>query len=400
MAPKISQHQLLQELQNDNMFFDQLVDMIPAKLYVAGASGDDYNPKYYKGQAKENKEARRAISKQAKRAKLDPTLAETTTQAKKRMDGGRSLMPGVATTAVPVTPEPSAAAAEPSAAVAVVAAAPAMDNQSRIEALRDKLHAKLAEKRGNRPSDPNVVSKRAARRSEKKKRQEEAAKRKKSAHTVAEKAKGKNYKVSAEAAKNDLSSDLAQLDFGRLSGLNRTSNDQYQKNNKSLANMSKSNNLQKMLSDAESKRERLEELKHGNEEEKKKAANMEWGDAIKEASGDRVKDDPAKLKKALKRRDATKKKSAKAWKSRMEQTQQKMDDKQKIRNHNLNKRKDGGSAGANLSSKRINKEEDKSKANGGRPRLSRPGFEGRKQEFLNDKKGKGGKGGGKGKGGQ
>lgn len=385
MAPKISQHQLLQELQNDNAFFDQFVDMIPVKLYVKGQSGDDYNPKYYKGQAKENKEARRAISKQAKRVKLDPTLAETTTQAKKRLDGGRSLMPGAAaaTTAVPVTAKPAAA---------VVATAPVTGNQSRIEALRDKLRAKLAEKRGNRPSDPNVVSKRAARRAEKKKRHDEAAKRKKSAHTVAEKSKGKNYKVSAEAAKNDLSSDLAQLDFGRLSGLNRTSNDQYQKNNKSLANMSKSNNLQKMLSDAESKRERLEELKQGNEEEKKKAANMQWGDAIKEASGDRVKDDPAKLKKALKRRDATKKKSAKAWKSRMDQTQQKMDDKQKIRNHNLNKRKDGGSAGANLSSKRINKEEDKSKANGGRPRLSRPGFEGRKQEFLNDKKGKGGKG--------
>ena len=72
---------LLQDLQSDNMFFDGIVDMIPAKIYVAGNSGDDYNPKYFKGQAKESKEARRAKAKQAKRAKLDPNLAETTTAA-------------------------------------------------------------------------------------------------------------------------------------------------------------------------------------------------------------------------------------------------------------------------------------------------------------------------------
>ena len=59
-----------------------MVDMIPAKLYVAGHSGDDFNPKYFKGQAKESKEARRAKNKHAKRAKLDPSTAETTTQTK------------------------------------------------------------------------------------------------------------------------------------------------------------------------------------------------------------------------------------------------------------------------------------------------------------------------------
>lgn len=381
MPPKsISPEQLLHELQSDNVFFDDLVDMIPAKLYVAGNSGDDYNPKYFKGQAKESKEARRALSKQAKRAKLDPSLAETTTQVKKRLEGGDSSVTPRAVKPTPITP--TQPAEEPEAAVAATPAA----GLSRIEALRAKLHAKLAEKRGQRPADPNAVSKRAARRVEKKKRQEEAAQRKKKAHTQADTSSNKKYKMGGPEGSDDAVVDLAQMDFGRLAGLNKHAMTNYQKANKALANIGKSKNLQKMLADAEAKRQRLEELKQSQKEEDKvKAANLEWGDAIKEASGDRVKDDPTKLKKAIKRQAAKKAKSSKAWKSRMEQTQQKMNERQKIRQHNLTQRKQGGAAGANLSKKKIVTDDDKKKAAGGK-RGGRPGFEGRKQEFLNDKK--------------
>jgi Surfeit locus protein 6/60S ribosome biogenesis protein Rrp14 len=377
MPPKvISAEKLFEDLQNDNVFFDELVDMIPAKLYVAGNSGDDFNPKYFKGQAKESKEARRAKSKQAKRAKLDPSLAETTTQAKKRLEGGDGdvapLPTGFVVSPTPVSPEPEKIE-EPLAPTGL----------SRIEVLRAKLHAKLAEKRGERPADPNAVSKRAARRAEKKKRQEEATKRKKKAHTHADGSNSKTYKVGDSAGADDPTTDLAQLDFGRLAGLNKATSSNYGKANKSLANLGKSKNLQKMLADAEAKQQRLQELKQSQkEEDKQQAAKIEWSDAIKEAAGDRVKDDPTKLKKALKRQVAKKAKSAKAWKSRMDQTQQKIDERQKIRQHNLTKRKQGGAVGANLSKKRIITDEDKA---GGR-RGGRAGFEGRKQEFLNKKK--------------
>lgn len=381
MPPKsISPEQLLHELQTDNVFFDDLVNMLPAKLYVAGNSGDDYNPKYFKGQAKESKEARRALSKQAKRAKLDPSLAETTTQVKKRLEGGDGSVTPRAVKPTSITPKQPSEIQE----VQEVPTTPTA-GLSRIEALRAKLHAKLAEKRGQRPADPNAVSKRAARRVEKKKRQEEAAQRKKKAHTQADTSNNKKYKIGGPEGSDDPVVDLAQMDFGRLAGLNKPALTNYQKTNKALANIGKSKNLQKMLADAEAKRQRLEELKQSQKEEDKvKAANLEWGDAIKEASGDRVKDDPAKLKKALKRQAAKKAKSAKAWKSRMEQTQQKMNERQKIRQHNLTQRKQGGAAGANLSKKKIVTDEDKKKAAG--KRGGRAGFEGRKQEFLNDKK--------------
>jgi 60S ribosome biogenesis protein Rrp14 len=37
--PPLQHSNLLRELQEENAFFDSLVDMIPAKLYVAGNSG-------------------------------------------------------------------------------------------------------------------------------------------------------------------------------------------------------------------------------------------------------------------------------------------------------------------------------------------------------------------------
>lgn len=373
-------HDLLSDLTDHNLFFDELVDMIPSKLYIAGHSGDDYNPKYYKGQAKESKEARRAKNKQSKRAKFDPSLAETTTQAKHRLEGNPAM---------PQKPQTSTA----TSVKTVVPTVSADDSKkSRIEALREKLHAKLAEKRGNRPVDPGSVSKRAARRAEKKKRQEEAKARKKKAtsHAESDHKNNKRLKLSTNSMVKGatMGEDLARVDFGRLAGLNQVGNSNYTEVNKALKNLSKTKNLEKMLADAESKKKRLRELKQSSDPaDKEKAANIEWGNALKEATGERVKDDPNKIKKALKRKASKKLKSQKAWKARMETTQTKMDERQKIRNHNLKQRKIGGSAGANLSSKRIELETDgdDKKKTGGR-RVSRAGFEGKKQDFLNKTK--------------
>uniref|UniRef100_A0A7S4EP19 Ribosomal RNA-processing protein 14 N-terminal domain-containing protein n=1 Tax=Pseudo-nitzschia australis TaxID=44445 RepID=A0A7S4EP19_9STRA len=176
-------HDLLKDLTEHNLYFDELVDAIPSKLYIEGQSGDDYNPKYFKGQAKESKEARRARNKQSKRAKFDPAMAETTTQMKQRLDGDAFMpqkpkpMNANLNTRRLSKPAGQSAGSEDAeakiptttAATAITNSTAADDKKSRIEALREKLHAKLLEKRGNRPLDPNSVSKRAARRAEKKK---------------------------------------------------------------------------------------------------------------------------------------------------------------------------------------------------------------------------------------
>lgn len=370
-------------------------------------TGDDkYNFKYFKGQSKESKESRRARNKASKRTKFDPEKVETTRDVKERLareededdddddqeeevvvnnpkskvkpsdkkyDIKKTIqgkVVGGKTAMAPheLDPTPKEATGEPT-------------SKSRIEALRAKLHAKLAEQRSKRPSDPNTVSKRAARRAVKQQRTEEAKKRK-ATTKVGQGEKAKQYTVAPNSGTSTLS-DLANLDFGKLAGLNPTPKNFA--NNKSLANINKKKNLHKMLADAEEKRKKLEELKRSSDEgDKAKHQQLVWSDALKEASGERIKDDPNKLRKALKHKIAKKEKSAKAWKSRMETTKQKLDERQKIRNHNLEKRKVGGSAGANLSSKKIATEE-KVGEDGTTPsrRLSRAGFEGKKQGFLN-----------------
>lgn len=356
----LSPEQLLQELTEHNDFFDLLVDMIPAKLYISGQSGDDFNPRYHKTAAEDSKEARRAARKTAKRAKLDPTAAESTTQKKKRLEETSIVLP--------------------------VAAAPSSSTSttSRIDALREKLHAKIASMQ-TRPKNASEVSKRAARRADKLRRQEEAARRKLSKTKVG--GASTTYQMpSAASTETTAAEDLASVDFGRLSGLNTKASNNYAESNKALANLNKTKNLQKMLQDAEAKRQKLEALKASqSQEDQAKAIDMQWADTLKEADGQRVKDDPAKIRQTLKRKAAKKAKSQKAWKSRMEQTSAKKDERQKIREHNLQARKIGGKVGANLSKKRIETGEEEK----GKRRLSRAGFEGRKQDFINSGKSKG-----------
>lgn len=355
------------ELLEHNEFFDMLVDMIPSKLYVAGTSGDDYNPKYLKGSHKDSKQVRKAANKEAKRRKLDPSLAESTVQTKARMDDGPvvvSFPPKVASPHRSLSIEPG---------------------MSRIEVLKKRLHEKIKEKQGGRPSDVEEggTSKRAARKAEKERRKKEAMKRSDQSKSSVDKDNHKNtYKVK-EADRGtsvDPARDLKRLDFGRLAGFESDQTKNYLEANKALSGLVKNKGLQKMLTEAEEKQQKLDSLKDGTEEEKERAKMIQWKDALKEADGVRVRDDTTKIKKALKRKAVSKKKSQKAWKSRMEQQQEHSKNRQTIRQHNLKQRTRGGSAGANLSKKRIVDNEDKGS------RLSRAGFEGKKQGFLNGPK--------------
>ncbi|KAL7575443.1 hypothetical protein ACA910_007343 [Epithemia clementina (nom. ined.)] len=280
------------------------------------------------------------------------------------------------------------------------------NNKSRIENLRAKLQAKIAEKQtSGRPQRPDQVSKRAIRRAEKRKRQEEAKKRgvsnKKSSSATTMTTTNNNNNAMTTADQNATpAQDLAQVDFGRLTGLNPKSRlDPATANSQQiLQNLTKPKNLHKMLKDAEAKRQKLEELKQqrknqeNSEAAQAKLEAMQWKDAFKEADGTRIKDDPAKIKSALKRKAAKKAKSQKAWQSRTEQQAAAAKERQGIRQHNLQYRKQGGKVGANLSRKEIRHPttaadgKKTTESGGNNHSRSRAGFEGRKREFLNKEK--------------
>lgn len=93
-----------------------------------------------------------------------------------------------------------------------------------------------------------------------------------------------------------------------------------------------------------------------------------WLTARRRAEGDRIHDDEATLKKAVKRKDKQKKRSEKDWKERAEGVTRAVEGKQRKREENLKKRKDEkklGKAGKKLKVKVAKKKK------GGRP-----GFEG------------------------
>jgi hypothetical protein len=436
-------NELLSEIESHNEFFDGLVNMIPARLYIAGHSGDDaYNSKYLKGQHKESKEARKARNKIAKREKFDPEKAETTLETKRRLRQEQEEEESDNDSDIVMSDgdgqEDDEAGGSADADDQKKAEVKADNFASRIEMLRAKLHAKMSEKRaaagisaesqaadGNSAavdiSSPALVSKRAARRAEKMKRKQAAQQRnqKKSTSTAEKNSEpqrvinlgGSTYNAptastTGKASKKSAAEDLATIDFQSLAGLKPKMDAAFNDKslNPKLANKKKS--LEKLLADAEKKQQRLKELKASSDkEDREKAQNIEWGDALKTAEGKNTRKttDPKLIKKEMKKRAKKKAASAKTWGDRVEQVKEQKDKRQQIRSHNLDARRQGGAVGANLSSKRIKgaDDEEDAKDKGKRRRLgphsdqgrNRAGFEGKKQGFINgDSSGAGEKG--------
>lgn len=103
--------------------------------------------------------------------------------------------------------------------------------------------------------------------------------------------------------------------------------------------------LHGLLAAAEEKKQRLEGLRQ-TEEGKEKAKQEGWADAIRVAGGAELKDNPAALKKMIKRREKDKAKSAAKWDDRLSSQRKEQSKRQDKREENLNRRKKGGAAGA------------------------------------------------------
>lgn len=103
--------------------------------------------------------------------------------------------------------------------------------------------------------------------------------------------------------------------------------------------------LHGLLAAAEEKKQRLAGLRQ-TEEGKLKAKEEGWADAIRVAGGAEVKDNPAALKKMIKRKEKEKAKSAAKWDDRMSGQRKEQSKRQDKREENLNRRKRGAAATA------------------------------------------------------
>lgn len=148
-----------------------------------------------------------------------------------------------------------------------------------------------------------------------------------------------------------------------------------QQRKKTPAPGSKTRKLQSMLETVKQKEARLQELRQSDADQ---AQGEQWKDVLKIASGERVADDAARLKRALKSRESAKKKSAKKWDKLNKDVARQKAAKQQKRTENLKKR-----AG------QLPKDEPTAK----KRRQSGAGFEGRKSggDFINKNGGGGGR---------
>jgi Surfeit locus protein 6 len=392
---------LPQDLAKNIAYFDDLVDMIPMLSLAQNSANDDEmetgkqkgpSKKYHKTGAdpltNNTKEGRKIANKLSKRRKLNATTNddEPSNSAtdpiilKNDNQGIRPLSLTPANPTIPVTPPSSTAKAD---------GPTSSSNLSRIEALRIKLQNAIAAKQQRGASNSEQVSKRAARRAEKNRRKamNSVAKSNATSHPSAATiyTVGTGTANTTAANPQNPAADMQNIDFGRITGLDYFAATATSKETKDiLQKMSTKKNLHRLLEDAERKKQQLEELKNSSDpKDKEKAQSIQWSETFKEADGVRLKNDPSKIKKALKRKEAKKKKSQKAWKSRTEQVHSKQLERQQIRQHNVTARKQGGAAGANLSKTKI---KDSTTDTSDRSRRSRPGFEGRRNEFLNSPK--------------
>jgi hypothetical protein len=196
---------------------------------------------------------------------------------------------------------------------------------------------------------------------------------------------------SSNSALDKKTGDLASLEF-TLTGDGEESS----KKNETLQAGGKMRRLKRMLDEAEKKRRRLDDLKRLGVEGTKRfvlirphisvllslsiplrrANSEQWVDALKEASGVNVTMNAAKLKKAIKKREKAKEKSAREWKDRNDTIAQAKSARIEKREENLGKRKRGE---ATPKAQGITTNKGTSQ----KTQSQRAGFEGKKSEFLN-----------------
>lgn len=386
-------------------FFDHLVELVPPRHYH-DLDADRVSTKYMKKADRDAaKAAFRKQHKQNKRDKLDPDKAQTALdvqrqlaqqQAQDRVGGGGGGGDDAA-----------ADAAAPDADTGDAAGGgrgPGLRLNLTDSAPREELQQRLAAK---------VAALREARHAEERARKTEAAKRFRATNGRVEKKVGAKRKRGADTAQGggpgspktprlstddfqkqlaevgevlssgrkpaakrppqaSLSSDLA---FGRLDVGKSTTTVADLKPGKKRRKDSKA----ALLAKAEAK-QKTAAVAAIDAAAEAKAAGEAWGAALARARGEKVLDDPTRLRRSLKKDAKAAAKRGAAWAQRISAQQQSQAERQKKRTDNLQAR--------------VTAKADKKKAKREK-KLLRPGFEGRRSGFIPSPGGGGGGGSGK-----
>ncbi|KAJ4812106.1 Surfeit locus protein 6 [Rhynchospora pubera] len=348
-----------------SLFFDQLVELIPARFFVPNYSDDK---PWFPGLSKSEKNKFKAQTREniikSRRDRLDPSRPSSTLDLLKK-----SLAEEIESSGKEDDDddnddddeeEEEENEVEEEAERAQNKATLTGDRPVTYEELRERLHRRIAELSAGRNTRPEsrLKQERKEMKNKKKLKGETKKNQEKNKDKDKDAASGSN---SGKRKREDGSDDLknkkknkvvepTDITFGqvRIDG---------KENKKRKKRLSKEKELERA--------KRLEEVKKDPE----KGQKISWKAAVSKAAGEKVHDDPKLLKQSIKREKKKQQKNAEKWKERERTVAKAKAEKQSKRSENIKER---------IHQKRMRKIEKREK------KLMRPGFEGRKQGYIND----------------
>ncbi|XAR72127.1 hypothetical protein NMG60_11018653 [Bertholletia excelsa] len=327
-------------IRDHSLFFDKLIELIPAKFYLP--SDEDKKP-WFQGLGKAAKAAAKKQTKEnikkARRDRLDPEKSQTSTLEllKRKIDDDKQTNEGGDDEAQEdIKPTGNFDGGD--------------ERSVTYEELRQRLHRRIEELRANRGTGEKSKNERREKQdNQHKKRKRDDNSGKDAKGGIMGKPEGEMEKDVAEATKG--------IEFGKV----KLGGDDDSGRKKKKRKLSKAKELERA--------KKLEEAKKDPEKGEAVAKKHLWKAAVSRAAGVKVHDDPKLLKQSIHKEKKRHEKNAEKWKERVESREKLKEEKQQKRAENIAER---------IHQKKMRKIAKREK------KLLRPGFEGRKEGYINE----------------
>ncbi|CAH2050875.1 unnamed protein product [Thlaspi arvense] len=325
-------------IRDHSLFFDKLIELIPAKFYLP--SDEDKKP-WFQGLCKAAKAAAKKQTKEnikkARRDRLDPEKSQTSTLEllKQKIDDDKQTNEG--------------GDDEAQEDIKRTTNFDGCDERSvTYEELRQRLHRRIEELRANRGTGEKSKNER------REKKGDQLKKRKRDDNSGKD-AKGGN--MGKPEGENDVTEATKGIEFGKV----KLGGEDESGRKKTKRKLSKGKELERA--------KQLEEAKKDPEKGEAVAKKHSWKAAASRAAGVKVHDDPKLLKQSIHKEKKRHEKNAEKWKERVESREKLKEEKQQKRAENIAER---------IHQKKMRKIAKREK------KLLRPGFEGRKEGYINE----------------
>ncbi|OMO95303.1 Surfeit locus 6 [Corchorus olitorius] len=321
------------------MFFDKLIELIPARFYLP----DEKDKPWFQGLSKAEKASAKQQSreniKKARRDRLDPEKSSKTTLDMLKENLEKEKLDKESDDEE-IEVKPIMADLEEGGE----------ERSVTYEELRERLRKKIEELRGTR-NTAGGSDKGKKKKNEKKGNVEK--KRKRDGGVEEKKGTDNNDKDKIE---KDVEEAAKELTFSHVK-----LGDEEKHGKKKKRKLSKQKELENAL--------KLQEAKNDPEKGEAIAKKHSWRAALDRAAGIKVHDDPKLLKQSIQKEKKKHQKNVQKWNERVETTEKLKSEKQQKRSENITGKIH------EKKMRRIAKREKK---------LLRPGFEGRKEGFINE----------------